>query len=499
MTQARVNRYAEYLRAAGSNVRTISGVDWTEYHRFVVPAYLPHCVPQIESNVAVNAVRAFGSNFARWTSEFDDSTPRQWWYVIRDGSYSLRGCSSKTRNQINRGLKQFTARPIGYEELLSHGYDVCRKAVKRYGNERFLPDQLAFERRVTAASDFKDVVEYFGVFSATQLIGFSENYIQDGAVYWESIWLDPDFLSNYSSYALTHCMLDHYLNSCSARYVSDGSRSLYHETNVQEFFITKFGFRRAFARIAIEYSKPALLAVASVYPFRQVLSNVATYIQRPILRRACGVLEQEGIRRATVSEIAGEQANKYSQIAQLHIANLDQGFLSTLGIPFLSEIYRAIEECQQAVLIVRSEDGKVVGFLAGLTAPMSVIYRAMLRRLHHWGWYLIPVMLSPGGFRHILDIIEYGNNDLGINDLPAVELLSIAIAPDYRGTGIAETMYCQLLDYFKQKKISRFKILVGEALIPAHKFYLRMGAQARGVFEVHSGQQSTMYVQEVTQ
>lgn len=500
MLHSQTNRYADFLRASGKKVTSMNGVDWFKYQGFIVPAYLHHCIPDIESGLAAKAVKKAGSFFARWTSDFDSPNASAWWYLIRDGSYSLNDCSSKMRNQINRGLKRFAVRSLNCEELFSTGYEVCRKAVKRYNDKNFLPRRQDFERRVATASNYTDVVEYIGVFSEKQLIGFSENYIQDGGVYWESIWLDPDFLGDYSSYALTHFMLDYYLNTRRMRYVSDGSRSIYHETKVQEFFVNKFGFRRAYAQMSIEYNLPTRLAVNLLYPLHTTLNSAFAKGDGGLSRKVCGLLDQEEFRRSMVTEGGIKRpADLYYQLARLHASNLDQGFLSTLGVPFLSELYRAIEECSGTILITKSEQGKVVGFTAGLSAPMSVIYRHMMRRVHLWVWSLIPVLFSLGRIKQFIEIFLYTRSESDRGGVPVAELLSIALVPAWRGKGIAEAMYSELVDYFRKMNIRQFKIVVGEELTPAHRFYQRMGAQAVGQVEVHGGKRSVVYVQEVKQ
>ena len=58
-------------------------------------------------------------------------------------------------------------------------------------------------------------------------------------------------------------------------------------------------------------------------------------------------------------------AQRHRQVAALHAAAIDQGFLATLGEPFLAQVYRAIDEAADSVLLVEELDGRVVGFVAG--------------------------------------------------------------------------------------------------------------------------------------
>ena len=193
------------------------------------------------------------------------------------------------------------------------------------------------------------------------------------------------------------------------------------------------------------------------------------------------------------------QKEIYRQVAHLHAANLDQGFLATMGVGFLAELYRAIDKCPQSVLIVKCEQGKVVGFVSGVAAPMSVVYRRLMRRFLIWSMPLFPVLVSPARMSRVAEILRYAKSESPHRDLPTPELLSIVVAPNCRGKGLAESMYADLIDYFRQMQVAQFKIVVGEKLLPAQKFYVCMGAQPLAEMELHQGVKSVVYVQSVTQ
>ena len=187
----------------------------------------------------------------------------------------------------------------------------------------------------------------------------------------------------------------------------------------------------------------------------------------------------------------------YRSVAELHIANINQGFLSTLGVGFISLMYRAIDEGDDSVLLVAQSDGKVIGFVAGATG-MKPIYRRMLRYWPQSFWALLPSLFSPRRVWRIIEILRYSRGGGGSSNgvaLPAAELLSIAVAPAFRGQHHAENLYQSLCEHFLQRKLPAFKIVVGSALAPAHKFYRRMGAQPAAEVEVHQGSASTVYVQ----
>jgi ribosomal protein S18 acetylase RimI-like enzyme len=139
---------------------------------------------------------------------------------------------------------------------------------------------------------------------------------------------------------------------------------------------------------------------------------------------------------------------RYRQVAALHAANIDQGFLATLGIPFLSLMYRAIDEAQDSVLLTEECKGSVIGFVSG-GVGMGPIYRRMLRRPLSLVWTLLPSLVRPAQVKRILDILRYGTQAGESLALPNAELLSIAVNPAVRGSGVAERLYHRLQGHFR--------------------------------------------------
>jgi GNAT superfamily N-acetyltransferase len=186
------------------------------------------------------------------------------------------------------------------------------------------------------------------------------------------------------------------------------------------------------------------------------------------------------------------EASIHRQVAVLHAASIDQGFLATLGVPFLALMYRAIDEAAGSVLLVEEQNGRVIGFVSGGTG-MGAIYRRMLRRPFALGLALMPSVVRPARIRRILDVLRYGRRE-SVERLPRAELLSIAVVRESRGTGAAGRLYLRLAMHFRQIGEDAFKITVGDALAPAHAFYKKMGAVPAARVEVHEGRGSIVYV-----
>lgn len=190
------------------------------------------------------------------------------------------------------------------------------------------------------------------------------------------------------------------------------------------------------------------------------------------------------------------------QVAVLHAEGLDRGFLSRLGPRFLTLLYAAIDAGPDSVLLVEKRDGRVAGFVAGGNCRRQ-IYRRLLCRPVAVALALAPHLVRPSKLRGMWELVRLhgadGSERNVTHPLPEHELFSIVVAPAVRGTGLAEALYRGLEEHFRAAGIPAFKIIVGEMLTPAHRFYRRMGAQPISKLCMHGQSTSTVYLQELDQ
>lgn len=186
------------------------------------------------------------------------------------------------------------------------------------------------------------------------------------------------------------------------------------------------------------------------------------------------------------------------QVAELHASCIDQGFLSSLGPRFLTVLYRAIDRSDAAVLFVETYGTGVIGFVSG-GRGMGPIYRQMLRDWPALIRALVPVIVQPRKILGILEILRRGGGRGRDTDLPDWELFSITVAPSARGSGTAERLYHTLCANFRDQGVAAFRIVVGDSLEPAKRFYARVGATAIDTVRMHGDAPSTIYVQDLHQ
>lgn len=194
---------------------------------------------------------------------------------------------------------------------------------------------------------------------------------------------------------------------------------------------------------------------------------------------------------------AGNPSKIYRSVAELHARNIDQGFLATLGVDVLAQLYRAIDESRGGVLYVSTDGDRIAGFVSG-GVGMKYIYLRMLAHGLTLFPVLLPALLRPSVLRGLVELVRHGvkTQDEGPG-LPRAELLSLAVRPEFRGKGVAESLYQALCKRFAGDGHGAFRIVVGEALAPAHRFYRKMGALPEANVEVHAGRESVIYVQSI--
>lgn len=141
---------------------------WQSYHS------LPH------ENQNVKKTNGGVSLIATWRSNFDCSSPTQYWYYIKDRKFDLQSIRAKERYEINKGIKNFYVKMINIEQYESALYDVYVESLKGYENAIQL-DVRSFFCRLNSLLSMSEDNFLFGVFDKenNNLCVFSILYRKD--------------------------------------------------------------------------------------------------------------------------------------------------------------------------------------------------------------------------------------------------------------------------------------------------------------------------------
>ena len=187
----------------------------------------------------------------------------------------------------------------------------------------------------------------------------------------------------------------------------------------------------------------------------------------------------------------------YISVATLHFDHINQGFLATLGVPFLTLLYEAIDRDSESALLVERVDCSIVGFVTG-TRGLGRIYKQLLLQPLRLIYSLKSCLLSPSKIYKIIEVLLISKDSDISSDFPKQELLSIVVNPAYQGGGHAENLFKALCSHFRTEGASSFSIVVGSNLDRAHAFYTKMGSIPVKEIQVHKGADSVVYVKELS-
>ena len=239
--------------------------NWRKYNGALIPLTPPH----IEVDVSGLEKEIINQNvyFARWTTNFDCNEKTEFWHVICDTPMQMEDYSRNTRSKIRRAFKRLYVKEITKDFLLNNSYSIYRKAFKRYEASSSPENKRYFTKSL---QDLEGDWQFWGIFlkKNDQLVGYSQNKIIGDYCDYSTIKFDPEYLKYYSSYILYYEMNQYYLNKNSFKYVNIGARSLLHKTTTQRYLIDKFGFRKAYCTLHLEYRYLLKLIVRFLYKFK---------------------------------------------------------------------------------------------------------------------------------------------------------------------------------------------------------------------------------------
>ncbi len=266
-------------------------IAWKHYHGALLPQTAPHIKIELSKEEEQELLKLSKAYFLRYVSEWDREEQSQFWYVIKDHEENLEQYKSKIRNQIKKGLKNCIVKKVSKKEIANYGYDVYRSALNSYHTNLTPLNKETFQNQVLSSGnyDFWAVYTLEGV-----LIAYSQNMIESNSINYVTIKINPKYLKLYPSYALFFEMNQYYLNEKDFLYVNDGARSISHDTNIQDFLIQKFKFRKAYCKLHIVYRWDIGLAVKVLYLFKSFLPN----INSKFFNKISVLLNQEEIRRS---------------------------------------------------------------------------------------------------------------------------------------------------------------------------------------------------------
>lgn len=179
-------------------------------------------------------------------------------------------------------------------------------------------------------------------------------------------------------------------------------------------------------------------------------------------------------------------------VARLHIEGIPTGFISSLGLGFVTALYEAIAEDKNSFGFVAAEEDEIVGFVA-FTTNLSTLYeQVVFHKGFKFVFVIVPKLFSLQAIKKVWQNLFYPSK-MKKMELPDAELLSIAVSPEGRGKGFARQLIEAGLGECRKRGIEQVKVLVAESNEAANSLYQKAGFRRVCQMDSH-GVLSNIYV-----
>jgi hypothetical protein len=265
------------------------GVWWWKYHNALMPAGVKPEPVSLSVAEETKLLHDSGAALLRYFSRTFEE-PTDFWYTCCE-SYGFEQLSAKTRNQVRRGRKHCEVRRVEAEWVAVNGYECYSSAFARYKGQERPESREFFERRVR--DDTGGPFDYWIVSAEGKLAGFAKCIVSGDHVAISVLKFNPLYMRLYAPRALLDGMLQVYVAE-EHKMVTNGFRSIGHDTNVQEF-LERFGFRKVYCDLKVTYRTEVEVGVRCLYPLRRLVDRMPDVGPAVAVK---GLLKQENIRRS---------------------------------------------------------------------------------------------------------------------------------------------------------------------------------------------------------
>ncbi len=186
-----------------------------------------------------------------------------------------------------------------------------------------------------------------------------------------------------------------------------------------------------------------------------------------------------------------------AQVARLHAAAITEGFLTSLGHPFLVALYDGLSRSRSAFVITATKGSDLLGFICGATdTRRAYLDFALSRGGPRAALRLLPRLISPRTVRRVAETLLYPTKQTAV-ELPRAEILNFCVSEAHRGKGVGRRLFEALLAEFARRHVAEIRIVTGSEQRQAQAFYDRVGSTRVTELEVHEGTSSVVYTHPV--
>lgn len=166
---------------------------------------------------------------------------------------------------------------------------------------------------------------------------------------------------------------------------------------------------------------------------------------------------------------------KYTpDIAAIHVRSLFGDFLPSLGVDFLSELYKSILELNLGFGFVAKNRKSIQGFVLATTNMQKMFKEVFFKKAFPLGLKILPALLKdPAKILKIIETFTYSDKESKAQTKS--ELIVIAVDNKFRNQNIGSNLLLTMDYEFVKRGIKEYKVTVNSNNFGAIKFYGRQG------------------------
>ena len=235
------------------------------------------------------ALLSQGGLLVRNTYGFDCEEETSFWYVIKDSYHGLEELPSRVRNKVRHAFNYFDYQRIPFEAMVEKAYPIIMETYSDYAVHDRKMNREVFEQYLNQCKEKQ--FDYWGIFEkeSGELVGFCTVCLWDKCCEYGVTGIMSKYKRNdyYPYYGLYHHLNSYYLDEQGFNYVSDSARTITDHSQIQDFLIRNFNFRKAYCQLAVHYQWWMKIVVKMLYPFRKIIP----------LQRVKAILNMEAMQR----------------------------------------------------------------------------------------------------------------------------------------------------------------------------------------------------------
>jgi len=186
-------------------------------------------------------------------------------------------------------------------------------------------------------------------------------------------------------------------------------------------------------------------------------------------------------------------------LAVMHKENINQGFLSSLGKPFLRSLY--IYLIKKELVIIYRDGTLITGFISFSYDSSGIIKRFIFSRPQVIFTIMFSLIKRPILIRSVFETMKAprksNEQSLSAEIFPPGELLSITVDPKYQKSGTGTILLNALEEELKISCIKSYKVVAGKILVGANNFYLKNGFRLSRTINIHGESLSNIYIKNI--